>query len=180
MPQPGDVLLASYRTGGVVFAIVVVAPQNVQVPNVQVLCSGAGAGTSSPSLRCLWAACTIPANTLAIGDRVEVRFSFSHQGTTSGFNFQVNWGQTAMVQRTASARRRDRDRAWRRNHRIRPGPRLDMQTWGTALPLDSGGGVSIRRDQFARSYVDFQAALSAAGTDTVSLQNYTVLRYPAQ
>jgi len=28
--------------------------------------------------------------------------------------------------------------------------------------------------------VDFLGAMSHAGTDSVSLQNYTVLRYPAQ
>jgi hypothetical protein len=178
VPQPGDVLLASYRTGGASSTFVAQAIQSpLQSPRMQILCSGSGAGTTNPNYVSL-GACVIPAKTLAIGDRVEVRFSFLHPVTTHGFNFLVRWGRTTMVQRTASTH----DSVVTGHGDATAGTAgtsLDMQTWGTALLFDSR--VAAASDALdADINVDFQAALSAAGTDTVWLQNYTILRYPAQ
>ena len=175
VPQTGDVLMASYRTGST--SSPVVAPPNVTAQNVQVLCSGSGAGTSQTNL-ILLGACTIPAHTLAIGDRVEVRFIFSHQGTAKGYMFQVNWGGTSMLQRTASAG--DAMVTGHGDASIGPaGATLDMQSWGTSLALASS--VVSSADSIASDInVEFLGAMAAAGTDLVSLQNYTVLRYPAQ
>jgi hypothetical protein len=54
-----------------------------------------------------------------------------------------------------------------------------MQTWGTTLTLDSR--VAQSTDVLNEDInVAFLAGMTAAGADTVSLQNYTVLRYPAQ
>ena len=59
------------------------------------------------------------------------------------------------------------------------GTTLDMQSWGTVLPLSSL--VEPASDALSNAIVvDFDAGLNATGTDTVSLQNYTILRYPAQ
>ena len=83
-PQIGDVLVASYRAGGA--AAVVIAPQPLSTfARVQVLCNGSGAGVSA-SLPTLLGGCTIPARTLAIGDRVEIRFSLSRRGAPAGSN----------------------------------------------------------------------------------------------
>jgi hypothetical protein len=177
VPQVGDVLLASYRTGASNASSPIVAPQSVQAPNVQILCSGPGAGTSGVKYVVL-GGCTIPARTLAVGDRVEVRFNLAHQGTANGFNFQVNWGQTTMVLRTASSR--DAVVTGHGDASVGPtGTTLDMQTFGTALSLDSR--VASASDALnADITVNFQGAMNNAGNDTVSLQNYTILRYPAQ
>jgi hypothetical protein len=179
LPQPGDVLLASYRTG---FSLsdMAVAPQGLQSSapeRVQVLCSGSGATTSSPNSVVL-GSCTIPASTLSAGDRIEVRFTFAHQGTAVGFKFQVNWGQTAMVQRTAYSQ--DALVTGHGDASIgSAGTTLDMQTWGTSLAL--GSVVAPASDAItAPIVVEFATDLSAASPDTVSLQNYTVLRYPSK
>jgi hypothetical protein len=176
VPQPGDVLLASYRTGSSA-ASTMLAPQTMQAGGIQVVCSNSGAGTSNVSSVVL-GSCRIPAKTLAGGDRVEVRFSLSHQGTANAYSFQVNWGQTTMVQRTASAR--DAVVTGHGDASVgSAGTTLDMQTWGASLSLDSR--VATASDPLnADITVNFLGSMSSAGTDTVSLQNYTVLRYPAQ
>lgn len=178
VPQPGDVLLASYRTPAAGSSSSIVAPpQNIQSPVVQILCSGSGASTVIANDVVL-GNCTIPANTLAVGDRVEVRFSYVHQGATSGFSFQVNWGGTVMVQRAGSAA----DAVVTGHGDATPGPAaatLDMQTWGTTLALNST--VAMSSDPLnADINIQFQGAVSSAGTDAITLQNYTILRYPAQ
>jgi hypothetical protein len=176
VPQVGDTLLANYRVGGAT-SDVMVQPQTQSALNVQVLCNGSGAGTSGASLAIL-GVCSIPARTLAIGDRVEVRFTFAHAGTTKGFNYEVHWGDATMVMRTATTR--DTLVTGRGDATIGPaGTTLDVQTWGTSLSLDSR--LAMTTDVLSQDIpVSFLAALTAAGTDTISLQNYTVLRYPAQ
>jgi hypothetical protein len=181
VPQSGDALTASYRTGGADagalsaagLATLKAAPVK---PAVQILCSGAGAGTTNATYQSL-ASCTIPAKTLAPGDRVEVRFTYGHQGTGNGFNFMVRWGQATLVQRSTSSR--DAMVTGHGDATIgSSGTNLDVQTWGTALPLDSR--VASSADSLSADIdVDFRGAMSAAGTDTVWLQNYTLLRYPA-
>ena len=109
---------------------------------------------------------------------MEVRYSFAHQGSTNGFNFGVLWGQTTMVQRTASAF--DGVVAGHGDASIgTTGATLDMQTWGSVLPFASG--VAISTDSLtANITVNLQASMTTTGTDTVSLQDYTVLLYPAK
>jgi hypothetical protein len=177
VPQPGDVLLASYRTGtGDSSATIVASPLTVQAPNVQLLYSGSGKSNGTVNYASL-GTCVIPAKTLALGDRVEMRFSFSHQGAANAFGLQVRWGQATMVQRTGSAA--DAVVTGHGDASVGPdGTTLDMQTWGTALSLDSR--VAASSDPLnADIPVDFQAAMITAGSDTVRLENYTVLRYPA-
>jgi hypothetical protein len=176
VPQTGDALLASYRTESYSSEIVVPPPNLQTTAKVQVLCSGSGAGTSSVNLSLL-GNCMIPAGTLAMGDRVEVRFNFSHQGSARAFTFQVNWNHATMVLRSASSR--DVLATGHGDASVTPaGTVMDMQTWGTQLTLDSR--VAMTSDQLTKDIpIDFLACLTAAGTDVVSLQNFTVLRYPA-
>ncbi len=180
VPQANDVLYASYRTGSDQSSYETLLPQAlkaVELPKVQILCAGSGAATSNVSYTSL-SSCSIPAKTLSAGDRVEIRFNYSHQGTVNGFKFQVRWGDATLVQREASAR--DELIAGRGDATTGSGPtNLDVQTWGTVLPLNSrvaSSSAALTSD----IEIDFQGAMSAAGTDSVSLQNYTVLRYAAQ
>ncbi len=173
IPLPGDILLASYRVAPVVI------PNGLQAPGTvaQVLCSSSGTSTTSVTSVVL-GTCTIPAKTISVGDRLEVRFSLSHLGTTNGFTFIVNWGATTMVQRSASAF----DSVVIGHGDAAAGPsatELDMQTWGRVLQLDSR--VATASDPLnADINVTFQAYMKASGTDNVALQNYTILRYPAK
>ena len=94
--QAGDTLLASYRLNGG-------TGETLQLyPNPQVLCSGLGGATNSTVLASL-GSCAIPAAFLTAGDRVEIRFDLDHPGTAGGFSFEVDWGTTKVVTRTASA-----------------------------------------------------------------------------
>ena len=184
IPQPGDVLLASYQDNasssdaahlGAPTSLSV-APQGIQSSVPQILCSAAGTTTSIASVTSL-GSCVIPANTLAVGDRVEVRFSLSHQGSASGFIFSVLWGGTTIVHQAVP-----QSEAIVTGHGDASigtgGTNLDMQTWGAVLPF-AAGVASASNALGALIKVDFQVGISAAGTDSVTLQNYTVLRYPA-
>lgn len=179
VPQPGDILLANYQDSSPssnVSSPQVVSQQSSQSSGPQVLCSTAGTATSSSSSASL-GSCVIPANTLSVGDRVEIRFSLSHQGTANGFVFSVHWGQTAVVQQTVS-----QTEVIVTGHGDASvgsaGTNLDMQTWGSVLSLASGV-TSAPNAPGTPLTVDFQVGMSAAGSDSVSLQNYTILRYPA-
>ena len=97
IPQPGDTLLAWYRlppAGPLIGGLT--------APGPQIRCSAAGASTSSASLTSL-GSCTIPANVLQTGDRVEIHFDLAHAGTATGFEFKVFRGGTVLVDRMASA-----------------------------------------------------------------------------
>ncbi len=97
IPQPGDTLLAWYRqppAGGLI--------GGQTAPGPQILCSAAGAGTSSVTFASL-GSCTIPGSVLQTGDRVEIHFDLGHAGTATGFEFKVFWGSTVVVDRMASA-----------------------------------------------------------------------------
>jgi len=167
-PQPGDTLLAGYRLTGTDSG----TPQ--MYPNPQVLCSGTGAATSSTSLASI-GTCAIPSGLLAPGDRVEIRFDFTHQGTTSGFSFEIHWGANTIVHRDAAAGEAlaggRADAAL-----LAAGAQLSSQSWGALLPFSATVGSAT--DSYASGLtIDFQGMLAQAG-DTLTLANYTVLRFP--
>ena len=177
-PQPGDTLTASYRvdtsasgdisgftTGG--------APVQISTITAQVICSAAGTGTSLTAWTTL-GACDIPAAGLNAGDRIEVQFTFAHSGTTTGFNLQVNWGNTTIIARTASAQ--DVAIAGQADAAVTStGAQVSVQSWGTVLPFLPG---ILNAPLQAGLQVNLRAALAAVGSDSVTLTNYTVLRYP--
>ena len=94
-PQPGDLLLASYRYAN---------PSNPlgSLTAAQVVCSTVGTTTSNASSTTL-GTCTLPAGLLGTGDRIEIRYQFLHTGTATGFTPQVAWGPTPILSRSASA-----------------------------------------------------------------------------
>ena len=180
IPKPGDVLTASYRTSGSSTS----APLSGQIVAcgltagaAQVICSNTGSSTTSVTMASL-GSCVIPANTLNPGDRVDIRFTFAHSGSAGGFVFQILWGATTLVQRTAS--QLDTSIVGDAEASVGVGAvTLDGQTWGNVLPL--AAVIAQSTDPLSAPLkVDFQAQLNTAGTDSVQLQNYTVLRYPAQ
>jgi hypothetical protein len=53
---------------------------------------------------------------------------------------------------------------------------LDAQSWGTVLPFSAS--VASAADAYASGLtIDFQGMLAQTG-DTLTLANYTVVRYP--
>ena len=167
-PQPGDTLVASYRLSGS-------ADDTPQLfPNPQVLCSGLGAATNSSTLASV-GTCTIPAGFLTAGDRVEIRFDLDHAGTAGGFSFEVHWGATTVLTRNASAL--DAQATGRADAALTAaGAQLSHQSWGAALALAAGVGKSTD-DYTAGVTIDFQA-MTVQSAETVTLANFTVVRFP--
>lgn len=168
-PQPGDTLLASYRLPGGN------DPTTQLYPNPEVLCSGLGAATNSATLASL-GACTIPAGYLAAGDRIEIHFDIDHTGAAGAFSFEAHWGAATVMHRDAAAG--DAQATARAEAAlVAGGARLSHQSWGTVLSF--GAGVGTAGDDYFTSgiTIDFLARV-AAGADSVTLRNFTVVRYP--
>lgn len=179
IPQPGDTLTASYRvdtsastdisgfnTGG--------NSTPIRTAAAQVICSGTGISNSGIAWTTL-GGCDIPAAGLNPGDSIEVRFNFTHTGTTTGFSLGVNWGSTTILSRTGSPQ--DAAVVGRADAGINStGAQLTVESWGTVLPFLPG---IVNTPAQSGLEITFQAAMSTVGPDSVALSNYTVLRYPA-
>ncbi len=175
IPQPQDTLVASYR----------IDPSAGNIGNInsgdvgrrtglaQVLCSSGGRTSISNAWYTL-GACDIPAAALHAGDRFEIRFNFSHSGSTSGFDVQAVWGTTAFLLRHGSAL--DAAVVGRAEASVSTaGVQLTTESWGTVLPLLPG--IASANSQSGLK-IDFLGKLDAVGTDTLGI-SYTILRYPA-
>jgi hypothetical protein len=171
-PQPGDTLLASYRTSASAGAI---AGSFSGFSTTQVLCSGMGATGSAASLTSL-GTCSIPAGLLAQGDRLEIRFDYAHSGTAGGFSIEVHWGGTTIVHRDALLT--EALLAGRADAGIlASSAQLSSETWGGSTLAFSVTAVTAA-DVFANGItVDFRG-LTANGGDTLTLTNFTVVRVP--
>ncbi len=179
-PQPGDTLVAWYRAasvaaGGAQARALVALPQ-LSTSSPQVICSTSGSQTSATILTKL-GGCTIPANFLSVGDRVEVRFLFAHSGTLSGFTYSAGWGGVPALQRVAGTA--DTAINGKFEAAMAPGStQIAGESYGSALPLATML-TTTTTPVTAPISISFQAALSTAGKDVVSLVNATVIRYPA-
>lgn len=170
VPQVNDVLLCSYRLAG----ISGLSGGGAGLP--QVLCSSTGTSTTSTSLASL-GTCTVPAGVLSAGDRVEIRFSYSHEGATEGFTYEVHWGNTAIVSRGTGAG--DAYVAGHANAGVySSGAQWDVQSWGNSLAL--AAGIGNASDSLSSPLViGFLGKLASTTTETVTLRNFTVVRYLA-
>jgi len=146
-------------------------------PLPQVLCSSTGAAMSAAALKRL-GSCTIPANFLRPGDRVDIRFDYSHEGSATGFSIEVRWGGTTVVARRAGAA--ESVVAGKADAGIHAGgAQWSVQSWGTATILAAGAGAAP--DSLAAPLrVDLLGRMAGSTTETVTLRNFTVIRYPAQ
>jgi hypothetical protein len=176
VPQPGDTLTASYRVDTSSAGNLASLTQGAAVLHTaaaQVICSAAGTSTSASAMTTL-GACDIPASGLKAGDRIEVRFTLSHAGTASGFSFQVNWGSTTVLGRNGGTQ--DSAVAGRAEAAVTSsGAQISTESWGTVLAFLPG---ILNAPPQAGLQVNFKAAMATAGSDSVTLTNYTVLRYP--
>jgi hypothetical protein len=170
VPQPGDVVVASYRYGD---------PNNPlsTLATPQVVCSGTGTSTSSTTLVQL-GSCTLPGGLMGTGDRIEVRFQYTHTGGTVGFTPQIQWGATTALSRTAAAG--DTSVAGELGFGINAGTQsYNAQSWGSALAFAAGVGSAAENSSVSLT-VSFRAMLASTTSDTIVLSNFTVIRYPAQ
>ena len=170
VPQPGDVLRASYRYAN---------PSNPlsTLAATQTICSSAGTGTSGTASTQL-GSCTIPAGLLETGDRIEVQFHFGHTGTATAFTGQLNWGSTSILSRTSVAT--ETALAGHMSFGIlASGQSWDAQSWGNSFPVATGVG-SAAENTAQNLTISFLGSMAGTTTDTVTLLNFTVIRYPAQ
>jgi hypothetical protein len=172
IPQPGDLLLASYRYAD---------PANPLglLTSPQVVCSSNGASTTLSALTQL-GSCTIPAGLLGTGDRLEVEYQYGHVGTSTGFGGEVHIGATTVVTRSAPAS--ESVFTGRTSFGI-SGPAAetwDTQSWGNAAVafLAAAGGAA--EDITQPLVISFRGQMASMTSDTVAVSNFTVVRYPAQ
>lgn len=181
VPHLGDTLTASYRvdpaSAGSVGALSNGGSSVRAVSSAQVICSAPGSTSTSIAMTTL-GACDIPAAQINSGDRIEVRFNFTHGGIAAGFDFQVIWGTTQVISRHGDPR--DTAVAGNADAVIgESGVLVSAQSWGTVLAFQPRI-VTATAQEGVR--VALRAAVSpgtGAGTDSVRLANFTVLRYPA-
>ena len=142
----------------------------------QVICSSTGSSSNSNSLTSL-GSCTIPANFLRTGDRVDVRFSYSHEGTAQGFTFEIHWGATTILSRAGNDT--DSRVAGFAEFGIHlAGAQWNTQSWGSVLALAAGVG-NAEESLSAPLVIDLLGKMASTTTDTITLRNFTVVRYPA-
>jgi hypothetical protein len=178
LPQPGDQLIANYRidpsAGNVVSLTSGASSSTAHTAVAQVLCSSNGASTGGAAWVGL-GGCDVSSSDLKPGDRIEIRFSFTHTGTTKGFDVQIDWGGTTAIARTGGTQ--DTALVGQVDAAISStGAELTTQSWGTVLSFLPGVMSSPAQNGLS---IEFRGEMSAAGTDSLALTNYTVLRYPA-
>jgi hypothetical protein len=170
VPQPGDLLAATYRYGN---------PNNVlgTLTSPQVVCSNVGTSTSSTTATSL-GTCTIPAGLLGTGDRIEVRYQYAHTGSGTGFTPSIQWGSTTLLTRSAaSAEGLFAGRLDLGVHSA--GQVYDGQSWGSTTTFSQFAGTATENTTVAVT-IRFRGQMSGSTSDSVALRNFTVVRYPAQ
>ncbi|HXN46524.1 MAG TPA: hypothetical protein VN893_07770, partial [Bryobacteraceae bacterium] len=143
----------------------------------QVLCSTTGTATNSTTLTSL-GTCTIPAGFLQPGDRADIRFDYSHEGTATGFTFEVHWGGTTLVSRSGVAS--ETAVGGQADAGIdSSGAHWRVESWGATLAYAASAG-SASDSLAAPLTVTFLGRMSASTANTVTLRSLTVVRCPAQ
>ncbi len=167
-PQTGDVLLASYRISSA--GAGAVAP-------AQVLCIGNGDSTSATTAPSL-GQCEIASGLLTAGDRIEIRFDLAHAGAATAFTFALKWGDTTLLSRAGDAS--ETLLTGRGELGIHSsGAQWSTQNWGGVAAFAASVGTTADTGA-AGVVIDFLGTMAATTTDTVTLRQFTVLRYPSQ
>lgn len=172
IPQPGDLLLASYRYAD---------PSNPlgSLTSPQVVCSSNGSATASTALTQL-GSCTIPAGLLGTGDRLQVEYQYNHVGSAVGFSAEVHIGSTIVVSRSAAAS--ETVFAGKTSFGISApaGETWDTHSWGGSAVAFLAAAGAASEDITQALVVSFRGQMAAMTSDTVAVGNFTVIRYPAQ
>lgn len=168
VPQPGDVLQASYRTGD---------PTNPlgAFTTAEVVCNGVGGSTTS-TVQVELGSCTIPAGVLSTGDRVDVRAELAHSGTTGTFASVVKWGSTTIGSASGASG----------DSRLSLTGSVAVDSTGSLATMQVLKGTPVVQLTTATDAINAAVRLSFSGlaaggpSDSLSLRNFTVLRYPVQ
>jgi hypothetical protein len=170
VPQVGDIVLVNYRYAN---------PSNPlgTLTAAQVVCSSVGTSTSSTAATTL-GTCTFPAGFLGTGDRIEVRYYFTHTGTSSGFTPQVAFGGTPVLSRTGTAA--DTAFAGSLSFAVNASTQpWSGESWGSTTAFAAALGVtSVNTTQSLT--ISFLGQVSSATGDSIAVSSFAVVRYPAQ
>jgi len=170
VPQVGDIVLVNYRYAN---------PNNPlgTLTAAQVVCSSVGTSTSSTAATTL-GTCTFPAGFLGTGDRIEVRYYFTHTGTSSGFTPQVAFGGTPVLSRTGTAA--DTAFAGSLSFAVNASTQpWSGESWGSTTAFAAALGVtSVNTTQSLT--ISFLGQVSSATGDSIAVSSFAVVRYPAQ
>ena len=172
IPKQDDILSVSFR---LLSASQISILQNTAVKIPQVICSASGA-TSSSSARTNLGNCTIPANAILDGDRIEVRYTIVHAGNSSAINLVLKWGDYALAsQSTVTA---EAVAVGSVNLSVSNASTVwATQTWGGRSPLVTSAGL-LQSAVGQLILLTIEADVPGVGTDSVILQNFSVIRYP--
>lgn len=143
----------------------------------QIICASGGTSTSAAAPASL-GTCTIPAGLLQAGDRVELKFDYSHDATTTGFGVQIAINQNVLFAPALPAA--ERFLSGTMGLSAYTGAfQWSAQGFGAATaPAFNAGALNSNPAQGIQ--IDFRANLASAGTESVTLRGFTVTRYPAQ
>ncbi len=170
IPQPGDLLVAYYRTlqtTGSPFTGSGLLPQ--------VLCSKTGTGTSALSFEDL-GACTLGGSLLFPGDRLDIEFDWALTGTTAdAYEVQVLWAGSPIYTRSFAAG----DGTATGSARVSIGDltrQFSLQSYGAISPLQvTTGTLTVPVSAFQ---VQFRGRVATTEEAQVTLTNFAVVRYP--
>jgi hypothetical protein len=170
VPQVGDIVLVNYRYAN---------PSNPlgTLTSPQVVCSSVGNATSNTSATTL-GTCTMPAGLLGTGDRIEVRYFFTHTGSNSGFTPQVAFGGSPVLSRTGATS--DTAFTGSLNFALNASTQpWSGESWGSSLPLAASLGITSINTSLSLT-ISLLGQLSSAAGDSIALSSFTVVRYPSQ
>ncbi len=145
-------------------------------PSPQVICSIAGAGTSSLTMTSL-GQCRIPASMVLSGDRFRIDYELSHEGTSTSFSYSLSLGGAVLTARSASGAE---TMISGRSDVIRAASTLywGWQSWGTSLSVLAGGGSTSA--PAGDIIVTVEGQMTSTTSETVTLRGLTIVRLPAQ
>ena len=169
-PQVGDIVLVNYRYAN---------PNNPvgTLTAAQVVCSSVGTSTTSTVASTL-GTCTFPAGFLGTGDRIEVRYHFTHAGTSSGFTPQVVFGGTPVLSQTGSVA--DSAFAGTLSFAINASTQpWSGENWGSSTAFAAALGATFVNTTQSLT-ISFLGQVSSATGDSVALGSFSVVRFPAQ
>ena len=148
----------------------------------QVLCSVGGGQTSSTTATSI-GTCSIPGFFFDSGDRIEIALNLEHAGSASAFTVDIFVGAASVFSRSFAAT--DTLAFVRSSGGYYPtGSAFGTYSFGTAggsagsAFAGLSGNVSLVPTTAA--VISFRARLNTASADTVTLRNFSVIRYPAQ
>lgn len=146
-------------------------------PLPQVLCSSTGGTTSSTTSTSL-GSCFVPSFFFDAGDRIEITVNASHSGSASGFTLELRYGSNSVLSKsftssassaalTASGGFFGSGVSWIISN-TNNSATSELITQETTLTPTNSASIS------------FRANLNSSSSDSITIRNFSVVRYPAQ